>query len=98
MNLRVVPDEPNEPLAHEQANAEFKQHWTGAREAYAELLSAVGNLTHPLYTQGGVVGRARIDAAQYAADRIVKHALQTAAEIATCRDIWDRAALNRQEQ
>lgn len=90
MPLSLVPDDPDGPLSLDEANEEFRVRWTGAREAYADLMQAAGSLAHPLYVQTGSVPASRIDNAAYQAERVAAAALQLAAELAAAKDLSDR--------
>lgn len=90
MTLRLVSDDNTGPLAIEDANAVFQEHWAGARKAYATLLQATGGLAHPLFITIADVTYAGVRAAQRDAERITEAAQTLAAEIAACRDVWHR--------
>jgi hypothetical protein len=89
--LRAVPDAPTGPIPFDEANAEFQERWTAARKAYADLLSQVGSLAHPLFLTGGRTTRSRFDTTQWTVEQIAKHATEIAAQVAACRDLWERA-------
>jgi hypothetical protein len=91
IHLRVVPEETPGPLAHDEANAEFQQHWQAARKAYSELLTHAGSLAVPLLIADGPIRRGRIRATQHPAERIAEHARAITEHLAICDDIWVRA-------
>lgn len=91
MSLRAVPDRTDtSPLPYEQANAEFKEQWDLARDAYASLLIQAGSLSVPLFARSSVPPN-RVRTALHSANEIVKHARALDQHISACLDIFDRA-------
>lgn len=88
--LREVRPDDAPPLPYDEANAEFKQRWDLARDAYSKLLTHAGSLGHPLYATGPA-SRARAAAASYAAGKALDAMSEAAAQIAECVAIFDRA-------
>lgn len=89
--LSLVPPDPDGPMSFDEANEEFRERWTGAREAYADLMQAAGALAHPLYIQTGSVPPARIIDAAYQAERVAEAARELAAQLAAAQDVANRA-------
>ena len=87
--LTVVPLEPPVKIPFVDANAQGRALWDEARASYARLLSQAGSLATPLFKRDSIT-RARLVAAQYAADQMLKHAQELAVAIAACQDLLER--------
>lgn len=88
--IRAVSDADATAIPYDEANAEFHKAWRAARDAYAELLDGLSGAANPLFHQTGPVPFQRITTAQYSASRIREAAVNLAASLDTCADLWNR--------
>lgn len=92
--LRIVEQDQDSPLPHDEALAKLNEHWKAAREAYADAIGAAGDhyLRHLIVPPSKrTISRSHMAAIRDHAHLLAQHATRMADELDRAVATYGRA-------